>query len=97
MIIQVTVIVVVTAFIECILIDVFVLVFIIRMRERVIKHDGVPVASDPRFLNQGAWWYGVTQHSDTRSGAVTERSAMILHSTMVKLLREADDISRPFR
>jgi hypothetical protein len=55
----------------------------------------VAVARDPMFSSEGAWWYGLTQRSDTRFGAAMERCVLILQSTMVKLISEADDIWGP--
>uniref|UniRef100_A0A0A9F7E5 Uncharacterized protein n=1 Tax=Arundo donax TaxID=35708 RepID=A0A0A9F7E5_ARUDO len=55
----------------------------------------VPATSDPKFLNDGAWPIGLTQRRSMRFGAFIERPQNILHLTIVKVFKEADEISWP--
>jgi hypothetical protein len=47
------------------------------------------------YLNDGAWVIGEMQRSNTRFGAAIERFTLIWHLNMVKIFREADEISWP--
>jgi hypothetical protein len=53
----------------------------------------VAVTSEPSFLNDGTRMRGLVRQRSSRFGASMEKSTVILHLIMVRVFKEAEDIS----